>query len=122
MAISLTKPLDDTVISTQEKNFLLDLQANILKGHGREHVALVFLAITDANMARKFLHGFPVTSAFRQRDIGSIQSARLLLAGILADKFVERRFAARKRRAPMRERQWLNRKVRFSHAPIASSA
>ena len=68
MAINLTKPLDDTVISTQERNFLLDLQANILKGHGREHVALVFLAIRDTNKARKFLHGFPVTSAFRQLD------------------------------------------------------
>lgn len=68
MSINLTKPLDDLVISTQEKSFLQDLQANILKGHGREHVALVFLAIKEVNKARKFLHGFPVTSAFRQLD------------------------------------------------------
>ena len=66
MAINLTKPLDDIVISTQEKNFLRDLQANILKGHGREHVALVFLSVEDVTKARVFLHNFQVTSAFQQ--------------------------------------------------------
>lgn len=68
MAINLTKPLDDIVISTQEKNFLRELQANILKGHGREHVALVFLAINAVSQARAFLRAFPVTNAFQQLD------------------------------------------------------
>ncbi|RYY90178.1 MAG: hypothetical protein EOO24_32910, partial [Comamonadaceae bacterium] len=66
MAITLTQPFDDTVISTQEKSFLRNLQANILKGHGREHVALLFLTVTDAPKARTFLHAFPVTDAHTQ--------------------------------------------------------
>ena len=63
MAIDLTKPLDDTVISAPEKSFMKNLQANILKGHGREHVALLFLAVTDVGKApargtpRPFLTG-----------------------------------------------------------------
>jgi Dyp-type peroxidase family len=66
MAINLTQPLDDLVISTQEKHFLRDLQANILKGHGREHVALVFLSVKAVAPARAFLRAFAVTSAFQQ--------------------------------------------------------
>ena len=52
MPIQLSHPFDDTVISTQEKSFLRNLQANILKGHGREHVALFFLEVTDPPKAR----------------------------------------------------------------------
>jgi len=66
MPIQLSHPFDDTVISTQEKSFLRNLQANILKGHGREHVALLFLEVTDAPRARAFLHAFPVTDAHTQ--------------------------------------------------------
>lgn len=66
MPVDITKPLDDIVVSNQEKAFLLDLQANILKGHGREHVALMFLAIKDVTKARQFLHHFPVSNAFAQ--------------------------------------------------------
>jgi Dyp-type peroxidase family len=66
MAIDLTKPLDDTVLSNQEKGFMKHLQANILKGHGREHVALMFLGITDAEKARTFLRAYPVTDALTQ--------------------------------------------------------
>jgi Dyp-type peroxidase family len=66
VAVNINQPLDDTTISTQEKRFLQDLQANILKGHGREHVALLFLTINDVTKARRFLHRFPVTSAFVQ--------------------------------------------------------
>jgi Dyp-type peroxidase family len=72
MAIKLSKPLDDLVISTQEKHFLLDLQANILKGHGREHVVLIFLSVKEPEIAkakaRTFLQSFPVTSAWQQLD------------------------------------------------------
>jgi Dyp-type peroxidase family len=66
MSINLTKPLDDTVISNVEKHFLRGLQANILKGHGREHVALLFLQITDPAKALTFLRAYPVTDAFTQ--------------------------------------------------------
>ena len=66
MAIDLTKPLDDTVISAPEKSFMKNLQANILKGHGREHVALLFLAVTDVGKARTFLHQYPVTDSHKQ--------------------------------------------------------
>lgn len=66
MAIDLTKVLDDTVIGTPVKQFLQNLQANILKGHGREHVALLFLAVNDVAKARAFLRRFPVSSAHRQ--------------------------------------------------------
>lgn len=66
MAVNLTQPLDDEFIGNQEKNFLRSLQANILKGHGREHVALLFLEVKDAAKARNFLHAFPVTDAHTQ--------------------------------------------------------
>lgn len=66
MTVKLTQPLDDVVIGTQEKSFLRNLQANILKGHGREHVALLFLEIKNATRARQFLHGFPVSDAYTQ--------------------------------------------------------
>lgn len=66
MSINLSKPLDDTVISNIEKHFLRGLQANILKGHGREHVALLFLDIQDVARARTFLQAYPVTDAYTQ--------------------------------------------------------
>jgi Dyp-type peroxidase family len=66
MAINIGKPLDDTVISNQEKSFMQHLQANILKGHGREHVALIFLSIKDVASSRKFLHSYPATDSFTQ--------------------------------------------------------
>ncbi|MGL4574668.1 MAG: Dyp-type peroxidase [Burkholderiaceae bacterium] len=66
MSIDLSKPLDDRKISNQEKKFLSDLQANILRGHGREHVALLFLAVHSVDKARAFLHKFPVSSAQAQ--------------------------------------------------------
>lgn len=66
MAINLKNPLDDKVISNQEKHFMRGLQANILKGHGREHVVLLFLAVKDVEKARTFLHNYPVTDSFTQ--------------------------------------------------------
>lgn len=66
MAINLSNPLNDKVISNQEKSFMRNLQANILKGHGREHVALVFLSIDNVDKARKYLHDYPVSDAHTQ--------------------------------------------------------
>lgn len=42
------------------------LQANILKGHGREHVALLFLQINHLVNARAFLRAYPASDAFTQ--------------------------------------------------------
>lgn len=66
MAINLKNQLDNEVISNQEKHFMQNLQANILKGHGREHVALIFLKIEQVGAARTFLKKYPVTDAFTQ--------------------------------------------------------
>jgi Dyp-type peroxidase family len=66
MAININNPLDDRIISSQEKSFMQSLQANILTGHGREHVALLFLAVKNVVTARSFLHSYPVTDAFTQ--------------------------------------------------------
>jgi Dyp-type peroxidase family len=66
MPINLNAPLDDTVLSNTEKGFLQNLQANIVKGHGREHVALVFLAVNKVTEARHFLHKFAVSDAYSQ--------------------------------------------------------
>src|SRR5258706_8724864 len=64
--INLNKPLEDVVISNQEKGFMKNLQANILKGHGREHVVLLFMAVKNVADARSFLHSYPATDSFTQ--------------------------------------------------------
>jgi Dyp-type peroxidase family len=66
MTIDLDTHLDDTTLSSPEKTFMKNLQANILNGHGREHVALLFLAVKDVPAARKFLHAYPVTDSLTQ--------------------------------------------------------
>ena len=66
MAVNLEKVLDDKVINNQEQRFMQGLQANILKGHGREHVVLLFMAVKNASKARAFLHHYPVTDALTQ--------------------------------------------------------
>ena len=66
MPINLNNPLDDTAISNTEKGFMQNLQANILKGHGREHVILMFLSINNVAKARTYLHNYDVTDAHTQ--------------------------------------------------------
>jgi Dyp-type peroxidase family len=66
MPINLNKPLDDTAISNTEKGFMQNLQANILKGHGREHVILMFLSIKNVAKARTYLRNYDVTDAHTQ--------------------------------------------------------
>ena len=66
MPVDLAKILDDTALDAAEIAFLRNLQANILKGHGREHVALLFLDVSDVGKARTFMHHFQVTSARTQ--------------------------------------------------------
>lgn len=86
--INLNALFDDSDLGKHETLVALgSLQANILKGHGRDHVALIFLKITDVTKARAFVHHYPVTDAATQfvqakafRDTGEPGSlVRLLL-------------------------------------------
>jgi Dyp-type peroxidase family len=88
LMINLNALFDDTDLGKPETlHALKSLQANILKGHGRDHVALIFLKITDVAKARTFVHHYPVTDAATQfvqaqafRDTGEPGSlVRLLL-------------------------------------------
>lgn len=65
--INLNALFDDSDLGKQETlHALCSLQANILKGHGRDHVALIFLKITNVAKARTFVHHYPVTDAATQ--------------------------------------------------------
>ena len=66
MPIDLSKPLDDSSIGSNEKEFMENLQANILKGHGREQVVLMFLSIDDIDLARTFFKHYDVLTAAKQ--------------------------------------------------------
>ncbi|MFF7710792.1 Dyp-type peroxidase [Pseudomonas sp. NPDC007930] len=67
MPFNLNTPLDDSNLDAPATRHLLQaLQANILKGHGRNHVVLLFLEITDVAKARHFMHHYKVTSAATQ--------------------------------------------------------
>lgn len=67
MTFDLDKTLDDSNINEPEtRKFLSALQANILKGHGRDHVALLFLEIKDVDKARTFLRNYKVTDSATQ--------------------------------------------------------
>jgi Dyp-type peroxidase family len=68
MTIDLKCPLDDTVLDASVKGFMQNLQANILKNHGREHVAMLFLSIQNVEKARKFFYDYDVTDALTQYD------------------------------------------------------
>lgn len=88
MAIKLDKQLDDTIISNQEKHFMQHLQANILKGHGREHVVLMFLAVKDVVKARHFLHNYPVTDSFTQLEETAAFKANRVPGGVVRLAFL----------------------------------
>jgi Dyp-type peroxidase family len=66
MDVNLKEVLDDRVLSEPVKKFMQNLQANILKGHGREHVVLLFLSIKNIDNARKYLHDYPITDSYTQ--------------------------------------------------------
>ena len=66
MPIEINNPLNDINPGDEELEFMRNLQANILKGHGREHVALLFLAVNKKDLARSFLQQFQVTTALEQ--------------------------------------------------------
>jgi Dyp-type peroxidase family len=66
MTIDLKCPLDDTMLDDSVKGFMQNLQANILKNHGREHVAMIFLSIKNVEKAREFFCDYDVTDALTQ--------------------------------------------------------
>ena len=66
MPVDLNAVLNDTAIGAAERDFMQNLQANILKGHGRGHVALLFLAVKDVALARPFVRGLKLTDAYTQ--------------------------------------------------------
>ena len=70
MPVSLSAPLAWKTANTDESAMLADLQANILKGHGRNHTANLFLRFNTGSIpaVKTFLHrlGHDVTSARTQ--------------------------------------------------------
>ena len=71
--------------SAAELAMLHDLQGNILKSHGREHTANLFLAFdpNQAEAAQKFVAsiGYEVTSALRQFSTTELYKAKKIDAG-----------------------------------------
>lgn len=79
MPFDLENTLNDTSLNNSETlKFLSSVQANILKGHGRRHVALIFLNITDVQLAREFLRQYEVSSSATQ----FLETERLKSEGI----------------------------------------
>lgn len=68
MPIELNRPLAWKQAKGEPLQMLRDLQANILKGHGRSHTAQLFLRFIEAEAARHWLHqrAAQVTSAWQQ--------------------------------------------------------
>ena len=68
MPVNLNAPLAWTNADAAEKAMLQDLQANILKGHGRKNTANLFLRFGAPAPARQWLHALAgqVTSAMAQ--------------------------------------------------------
>ena len=70
MTIYLNKALRWQAANSDEQDMLRDLQANILKGHGRDHTLLLFLRFesTQLSQARAFVRGIAryVTTAHQQ--------------------------------------------------------
>jgi Dyp-type peroxidase family len=91
MPVSLDRPLDDTVISPQEKGFLQRLQANIVKGHGRDHVALIFLSVKDLAAARSFLRAWPVSDAYGQLTESDLFKRQGVPGGLVRLAFLSQR-------------------------------
>jgi Dyp-type peroxidase family len=62
----------------QNEHIFKDLQGNILKPHGRDHVALLFIHFTDVSAAKKSLCQLPVTSFYEQlKQTENYRQARL---------------------------------------------
>jgi Dyp-type peroxidase family len=65
MPVDLTAPIDLSNLSADADAMLADLQANILKGHGREHTSNLFFQFDSAgaDAVKKWIKQIKVTSA-----------------------------------------------------------
>ena len=85
MAVNLNAPLE---WKKADKNFLGDLQGNILKGHGREHTINMFLHFDPAKpqLAKDFIKnlGLKVTSSLKQFE----DTEKFKITGESGDPFV----------------------------------
>lgn len=57
MPLDLSRPLAWTQADAEQQQLLDDLQANILKGHGRRHLRQLFLQVDEPAGARAWLRG-----------------------------------------------------------------
>lgn len=92
MAIKLDAPLDLAQATPEEKAMLQDLQANILKGHGRPHTSHVFLRFNAAAPARRWLRSLAarVTSAAAQFQASAARKRTGQSGGLVTLVFLSR--------------------------------
>ncbi len=74
MPLQLDQPLKWTEADAEQDAMLRDLQANILKGHGRSHTSHLFLLFKNPTQGRAFLRELAqqVTSAREQLDAARV--------------------------------------------------
>lgn len=87
MPIDLDRPLSWTTADPDETAMLDDLQGNILKSHGRDHTAQLFLHFGDAAGARTFLYDLAdqVKSAAQQlREAETYRRTKQSAGGFIA--------------------------------------
>lgn len=65
MAVELRSPFSWQTVGGDTAAMLADLQPNILKGHARDYLTLLFLRFDQAAAARAFLRGLVVSAAGR---------------------------------------------------------
>ena len=92
MPIDIDHPLRWKDANADEKSMLLDLQANILKGHGRKHTANLFLRFGSAAAGRSFLRALApqVTSARQQLEANEIFKSTGRSGGLVTLAFLTR--------------------------------
>jgi Dyp-type peroxidase family len=92
MPIVLNQPLRWKNANGDEKAMLQDLQANILKGHGRKHTANLFLRFGSAAAGRSLLQALApqVTSAKQQLEANELFKSTKQSGGLVTLVFLTR--------------------------------